>query len=106
MKRLIVGLLVLGSFSIHASDLREFCKNDHSGELYSEIIDSDIVDGFVSIGLDPNTYKVIISKNPNMDLFELAGHVKLTNPEIDNALTIWKLNTCIDRGYDMLTGVL
>ncbi len=106
MTKLLIGILVLINFSAFSSDLQKFCNADPTGELYSEVIDSDIADSFVVIGLESNKYKRIIMKNPNLDLFSLAAKVKQAYPEIANALTLWKLRTCITRGYEMLTGNL
>ena len=93
MKKLLIGLLILGSFSSYASELKEFCKDDPTGELYSEIIDSDVIDGFESINLNPSSYQSLIDNNPELGLFDLAEKTKQTHPEIANALEIWKLKT-------------
>ncbi len=114
MKITILGLFMILSFKTFAqiseqgrgSDLKVYCQADPTGELYSEIIDSDIVDGFESVGLDSKQYQKIIDSNPNLDFFELADKTSQSHPEIANALKIWKLEICITRGYRMLTGKL
>lgn len=98
--------MIFGSFSTFSSELTKYCKDDPTGEIYSEIIDSDIIDGLVTIKLNPLSYTALIENNVDMGLFDLAEKTKFSYPEIYNALEIWKLKTCIDRGYDLFTGHL
>lgn len=85
-----------------ASELKEFCENDPTGELYSEIYDSFVEDGLNSIGLDPAYYLKLIEQNEDISFFELAEEASESHPEIAQNLRIWKLETCISRGYEML----
>lgn len=103
MKVLICTLMTLSFLSnSFASELKQFCDNDPTGELYSEIFDSSTEDGFEIIGLNLKKYQPLIKKYPDRNLFEIADKTYALNPEIKNALQIWKLNTCITRGYEML----
>lgn len=103
MKAIIYTLISLSFFSnSFASELKQFCDKDPTGELYSEIFDSSAEDGFEIIGLKLEKYSKVIKRFHDKDLFEIADKTRISNPEIKNALEIWKLNTCITRGYEML----
>lgn len=102
MKILLILTLTLCTLSAQASELEKFCHDDPTGELYSEVIDSDIIDGFNTIGVDYRNYLTIINNNPELDLFDLVEKYQQTFPELMSALKIWKLETCITRGYMML----
>jgi hypothetical protein len=105
MKQFFIAvILIVFSTSSFSSKLKEFCDSDPTGELYSEIWDSSVEDGFESIGLKSSDYRALISKNPEASLSELARIAKNTHPEIATALKVWELETCITRGYEMLEG--
>lgn len=105
MSKVVLFLLLILSLNVYASPLEEYCKADPTGELYSAIIDADIVDHFETIGLDANNYSEVISANEDLDLFDIAELTRNSHPEILNALQIWKLKTCITRGYRMMHGL-
>jgi hypothetical protein len=86
MKKLICIFILVISFTSLASDLADYCQSDPRGEIYSEVIDSDVCDGFESIGLNANDYKQLISQNPTLDLMNLSDKAKVSHPEIANAL--------------------
>lgn len=91
------------SASSAASDLKEYCDNDPIGELYSELWDAPLVeDAFVIVGLNPIDYKEIIASFDGDSIFALARDYKDTYPEIWAAVRIWKLETCIAKGYEAL----
>lgn len=105
MKYIVLFFILFSNFSL-ASDLKTYCDDDPTGELYSEIWDNDIEDGFSVIGLNPSNYITLIDKYEDDDLFDMAEKTIQSHPEISKALYIWKLETCIDRGYQMMTGQL
>ena len=104
MKYIIVSLITLLIHPlIFASELKDFCEEDPTGEIYSELWDSELDSGLQMIGLNPYQYRGLLKSYDEVGLEKMAEDQFLIHPEIKYSLEIWKLKTCIDRGYKMLT---
>jgi len=98
---LIIFVLNMAS---QASELKTYCDEDPSGELYSELWDASFIeDAFISIGLNPKEYGDLIATYDGESIFSLAREYRESYPEIWTAVRMWKLETCITKGYEEIS---
>ena len=106
MSLIKIFIFISISFNAIGSELYEYCSDDPTGEIYSEVWDSpSIEDSFSTIGLNASNYKELIESNKDDSLFTLSVKAEKKYPEISKALHVWMLETCITRGYNMLNGI-
>lgn len=102
-----ISLVTLNSsaYAAYKNDLAQYCQNDPTGELYSELTDAfNIEVQFEIIGLNPHDYTSLIWEYKDSSFWDLAELTAQTHPEISDKLRIWELETCINRGFEMLYG--
>ena len=107
MKFWVSFIFLLSLSSAQANRLAEYCENDPSGELYSSAWDADTFDFMEEIGLSLAVYGSIIDKVDESEAIinsfeDYVDLLKDDYPEFEYKFQIWKLETCINDGYEDL----
>ncbi|MDD0851661.1 hypothetical protein HBN50_01085 [Halobacteriovorax sp. GB3] len=94
-------LMLTSSFAyedrIPSYTLEDFCREDPTGELYSELYDAyDTETQFEIINVDFDEYERLAESN-DYDVYDLAERFS----EVEYAVDAWEKKTCNTRGREM-----